>query len=221
MTSVEEEKLPLGQTETNDYWEAVREHVKTDRLWGTGVDQFGSRANGYRLTVDRFALCSEFSWTVTNPVTVGFVRTHAGRAVNDPLAGSGWWAWLLEQAGASVIASDINPPDGTPTNNWHRGGTHVEVARMDAAEAVTMGGAPWTLLLSWPPFDSDVGERMLRAYTGSRVIYIGEGYGGCCGNDAMFEAFEQNWQEVATHRPIQYYGIHDYITVYDRKAATA
>lgn len=217
----ESSTLPvLAPTGTNAYWEAVRDHVKIDRFYGGPcVDTYGSIARNFEIRVDRHELCSEFSWTVTDPVTVDFVQAHAGQSVNDPLAGSGWWAWLLEQAGVDVIASDINPPDGTPANNWHHHPTHVDVARMDAADAVKLGGSPWTLLLSWPPYDSDVGERMLAAYTGRRVIYIGEGEGGCCGNDAMFAAFERDWCEIATHRPVQFYGMHDYITVYERNEA--
>lgn len=215
----ENSTLPvLAPASTNAYWEAVREYVKVDRFYGGPcVDTYGSIARDFDLRVDRHELCGRFSWTVTDPVTVDFVRAHAGRCVNDPLAGSGWWAWLLEQAGIDVIASDINPPDGTDANNWHREGMHVDVARMDAADAVKMGGAPWTLLLSWPPYESDVGERALAAYAGRRVIYIGEGEGGCCGNDAMFQALERDWQEVATCRPVQFYGLHDYVTVYERK----
>lgn len=214
----ENSTLPaLAPANTNAYWEAVREYVKVDRFYGGPcVDTYGAIERNFEIRVDRFELCSEFSWTVTDPITVDFVRRHAGQSVNDPLAGSGWWAWLLEQAGIDVIASDINPPDGTPANKWHRGGTHVDIARMDAAEAVKLGGAPWTLLLSWPPYESEVGEHMLAAYTGRRVIYIGEGEDGCCGNDAMFTVLERDWHEIATHRPVQFYGLHDYVTVYER-----
>ncbi len=212
MTSVE--------TTTNAYWEAVRDHIQIDRVFGAStpvVDTYGSISRDYGVRIDRNDLCSRYSWTVTDPATVEFVRDWAGGAVVDPLAGSGWWACLLSQAGVWVTATDQNPPDGTGANHWHRGTTHVHVGRMDAVDAAHMASPDRTLLLSWPPYDSTIGGDILAAYPGSRVIYIGEGWGGCCGDDSMFEAFERDWTRVAEHCPIQYYGIRDWVTVYERK----
>jgi hypothetical protein len=210
-------------TDTNAYWDAVRNHLADDRIFGGHpvpvVDTYGSIARDYRTRVDRNALCSQYSWTVTDPDTVEFVREHAGPMLIDPLAGSGWWAWLLGQDHVDVLASDENPPNGTSDNNWHRGSAHVQIARMDAVDAVAQANQSRTLLLSWPPYDSDIGARILDAYRGNRVIYIGETAGGCCGDDRMFDLLDQGWQEIADHRPIQYYGIRDWVTVYQRKDA--
>lgn len=208
-------------TTTNEYWEAVRGHVQMDNVFGSPVpvvDAYGSIRGDYGIKVDRNALCSKYSWTVTDPATVEFVRDHAGPMLVDPLAGSGWWAYLLEQDHVDVLASDANPPDGTDANTWHRGGAHLPLLRLDAVDAVERGGPLRTLLLSWPPYDSDIGAQILAAYRGSRIIYIGEGWGGCCGDDGMFQQFESDWSEVAEHRPIQYYGIRDWVTVYERKS---
>lgn len=224
VTSVRDEATTAtpASADTNAYWEAVRKHVKIDRVMGAGpvVDTYGALTGNYQPCLDRHELTSRYSWTVTDPATVQFVRQHAGNAVIDPLAGSGWWARLVQESGARILASDINPPDGTPANNWHREAeTHVEIDQMDAVEAITLAGPYWTLLLSWPPYESDTGERALRAYQGERVIYIGEGWGGNCGNDAMFETLERDWEETAAHRPVQWYGLRDYVTVYERKQA--
>lgn len=211
------------ERDTNAYWDAVRDHIEQDDLFGGPVvDSYGSIA--YRRTreieyrCDRGELTSIYAWTVSDPATVAFVREHAGPMVVDPLAGSGWWAHLLDQAGITVLASDLNPPDGTEANHWHRSSTHARVGQADAADAVALAPATATLLLSWPPYDSDIGARIVEAYRGDRIVYIGEGWGGCCGDDRMFELFERGWVQVAEHRPVQFYGIHDYVTIYQRKA---
>lgn len=56
------------------------------------------------------------------------------------------------------------------------------------------------------------------AYEDGSSCYIGEGPGGCCGDDRLFELLDQQWAKVAEHRPVQWFGIHDYVTVYDRRA---
>lgn len=207
-------------TVTNDYWDAVRDHIEQDNLWGGPVvDTYGTVTRNFRERVDRFALCGRFSWTVTDPDAVAFVTEHAGPHVVDPMAGSGWWAHLLGENGIRVDASDLNPPDGTDANHWHRDDQHVPVLQLDAVQAATVAPVDATLLLSWPPYDSQIGHDVLAAFGGPRVIYIGEGEGGCCGTDAMFELLGKDWTEIAAHRPVQYYGIHDHVTVYDREEA--
>lgn len=74
------------------------------------------------------------------------------------------------------------------------------------------------MLLSWPPYSASAGNDIIRAYGGRRIIYIGEGEFGCCGDDKMWTTLGNFWEEVATHRPIQWFGLHDYITVYERRA---
>ncbi|MFJ1539201.1 hypothetical protein ACIODS_11730 [Micromonospora chalcea] len=50
------------------------------------------------------------------------------------------------------------------------------------------------------------------------MIYIGEDWGGCCGDDGLFEAFERDWTKVAERVPVQWDGMHDVVNVYGRKA---
>jgi hypothetical protein len=150
-----------------------------------------------------------YAMTISDPATIGFITAYASGRVIDPLAGTGYWAYLLQQMGVDVIASDIHPPERT----W----THVEVA--DAAAAVA-GMSDRTLLLSWPPHRRPAGTRVLRAFPGSRVIYLGEDFGGCCGTAAMFDLLRDEWGEVAEHTPIQWPGSHDYVTVFDRRHQT-
>lgn len=211
----------MTNTETNDYWEAVRDFLEPDSLAGGAlvVDNYGSLAHrrdrtGYQERCDRMELTSRYSWTVTAPETVGFVVEHCGNLVVDPLAGSGWWAHLLGDAGVTVIASDQHQPGGS--NTYHRHTTHVPVAELDAAAAVDLAPDGATLLLSWAPMD-DTAYRAVKAFRGTRLIHIGEGWGGCTGDDDLFELLGREWAQVAEHRPIQFYGLHDYVTVYDRK----
>lgn len=199
----------------NPYWNEVRNTVEADRTWG------GPTARIYAFDgspyADRHDLVGRYAWTISDPATVAFVAEHAGARVLDPMAGSGYWAYLLS-ATADVLAFDLNPPD-LGGNHWHKQGViHAPVDRGDAIEVADRHGAGRTLLLAWPPYDDPTGASVVRAYGGARIVYIGESSGGCCGDDNLFDEFRSNWVKVAEHRPVQYTGMHDFVIVYDRKA---
>lgn len=197
-------------TMTNAYWDAVKDHVNpTGSLWRT-PEVYGYGAG----KPSRCDHVKQYSWTITDPATVAFVVEHAGPRLIDPMAGTGWWAYLLGQSGMDVVASDVAPC----ANQWCDTTLYVPVAEVDGAEAVA-NHADRTLLLSWPPYDSPDGAAIVRAYPGDRVIYIGEGDGGCTGDDDLHELLRTEWREVAGHVPVQWFGMHDRVTVYDRAGA--
>jgi hypothetical protein len=223
--------LPAA-TLANPYWDAVRDHVDpTGSLWGTPtVDGLGryrtpdgriDLARWNQEALKRHDFTARYAWTITDPATVDFVIRHAGPRLVDPLAGTGYWAWLLSQAGVDVVAYDQHPPTvDSESNRWHRNvAAHCPVMQGDAVDTVTVHGDR-TLLLAWPPCASPLGADVLRAYAGPRVIYIGEGQFGCCGDDAMFDLLARDWVEVADHVPVQWDGLHDVVRVYHRAEVT-
>ncbi|MGS2615108.1 hypothetical protein ACVCAH_11360 [Micromonospora sp. LZ34] len=139
-----------------------------------------------------------YSWTITDPETVAFVAEHSGGRLVDPMAGTGYWAWQLTQAGVDVAAYDLNPPAlHSSANPWHRDtAAHFPVSMADAKDSAALH-PDRALLLSWPPYEQSIGVETLGRYAGQRVIYIGEDWGGCCGDDGMFEAFERDWTKLA------------------------
>ncbi|GIF08710.1 hypothetical protein [Actinoplanes siamensis] len=194
-------------TYTNPYWDAVRDKLRFDSL-----DKATVVGGTYDL-VRRHDLVSEYAWTVTDPATVAFVAQHCGPRVVDPLAGSGYWAYLLGQHGIDVAASDLQPGE----SQWHRHGVHVPVVEEEGAAAVRDAGRDRTLLLSWPPYDTPIGAHLIQAYQGDRIVYIGEKAWGCCGDEDMWTALESGWTEAAEHKPVRWWGLRDWVTVYERK----
>jgi hypothetical protein len=197
----------------NDMWELVRSRAGYTRvLW---------RAAGLRVefVVDRdpHDVAARFSWTITSPGTVRFVRDHCGPRVVDPLAGTGWWAFLLGRIGVDVVASDVAPSDQRDESSY-RHPTWVPVVQANGAERTTAYGRDRTLLLGWPPIDSQVGRDVLAAYTGNRVIYMGESRGGCCGTSDLFEVLDERWKQVADHLPVRWHGYTDLVRVFERKS---
>ncbi len=204
----------------NPMWDEVSQHVRAGERFEAARVLGGWAARD--ISGRRFELVSQWSWTVTSPDTVAFVAYWLGSHAIDPLAGSGYWAFLLRQLGVDVVATDLNPPN-LAANKYHHDGVHCDLIQMDAERSVTRLGVGRSLLLSWPPYAEPVGAQVVGAFTGERIVYIGEGEGGCCGDDDMFAAFGRDWTEVAHHEPVQFLGMHDYVHVYDRarKAVTS
>ncbi|WP_152531363.1 hypothetical protein [Mycobacterium sp. UM_CSW] len=164
---------------------------------------------------NRQLLVRKYCWTIPDPDTVAFVAKHAHGGLVDPIAGTGYWAYLLAQVGVAVVCYDLNPGAALATNGWHDEVLHVDVGAKDCAEAAA-SHPDRTLFLSWPPHGQDVGERILLAYKGNRVIYVGDGQGGATGDDRMHRILETDWTEVDSRQPVQWWGQHDRVTVYER-----
>jgi hypothetical protein len=212
----------------NPYWDAVRvlsdSRLNFDGRWSP--ESFGyDLRTGQRVGPSRDEMVVLYAWAITDPASVAFVAAHAPGGVVEVGAGAGYWAWQLAQRGVDVIAYDDAPPNthrnrfsqpspGEMRTLWYpvaQGGTDMAARYPDRA-----------LFLCWPPYSTPMAWAALTAYTGSRVIYIGEGEGGCTADDDFHTAIGSGeWTEVAAHQPAQWGGIHDWITVYDRAGVAA
>lgn len=191
----------------NPYWDAIADLVTDNHPFGRVVDQWPH--NKPEPQINRHHLVAAYSWTITDPETVEFVATHANGSMVDPMAGTGYWAYLLGQLGIDVVCSDK-----APGNNVYHSGSKLFVPIETIEGSIAVARHPdRTLLLSWPPYDTSDGFDTLSAYKGRRVIFMGEA-GGCTGDEQLHDLLNLKWVVIGEHRPIQWYGLHDYVTVY-------
>ena len=59
----------------------------------------------------------------------------------------------------------------------------------------------------------------LRAYAGRRVAYVGEWDGGCTGDEAFHALLSRGWRETERVAIPQWWGLHDALYIYERRAA--
>lgn len=208
-------------TVDNPYWEAVKDCVETDRVGGNPVVGYFSLdrtvAQNLARSPNRQGLVRKYCWTIPDPDTLAFVAGHAGDGLVDPVAGTGYWAYLLAQMGVDVICYDLNPGMDFVVNGWHGDDLYADISAKDCAEATALH-PDRTLFLSWPPHGQDVGARILLAYKGYRVIYIGGARGGATGDDQMHRLLDSDWTEVDCRQPVLWWGQHDRVMVYERGA---
>jgi len=74
-----------------------------------------------------------------------------------------------------------------------------------------------TLFLCWPPYDTPMGLGHLVAHAGNWFIYVGEGSGGCTGDDAFHEYLREHFECVERVEIPQWDGIYDDLSIWARR----
>lgn len=169
---------------------------------------------------DRHALVRRYSFAVPDDEAIGSIA-GLKMPVMEFGAGTGYWAWMLSQAGVDVMAFDILPPGIPETQNgYHFEKTFHEVYPGDGSEFLKACKFcnEFALMLCWPDLDTSFAHDTLKAYQdrgGQTFIYIGEGPGGCTADDEFFELLScGDWSlDIEVDIP-QWGGIRDYLEVY-------
>lgn len=220
--SSQDQAVPDGMK--NPLWDAVRWmpaepywHDATELQPTYAYNAFNKETAGELEQVggSRHHLASHYAWSIISPGDVTWmVEQLAGRAVVEIGAGSGYWAWQLEQAGVDVAAYDPNPAG--EDNKFCAAGPYTTVL-MDDASAVKHH-QDRALLMVWPPYEGEHARHALSLYEGDLLIYAGEGWGGCTADDGFYELLEAEWDEVSVApRHVTWWGIHCRLAAYVRK----
>jgi hypothetical protein len=189
---------------------------------------------------EQHAVKKHFAWAVPNDDALAAVAKHSPNGVVEIGAGGGYWAGMLRACGVDVVAYDPAPPKDGPTK-WHsKPGGWSDVDRGDHRTAARHPGR--TLLLVWPSCEEAWAGEAVRRYHksgGDTVIYVGEGPGGCTGDDTLHRLLgaddgycthhlftSEDCDCVTRVEPLfselddvtipQWFGIHDHLTVYRR-----
>lgn len=172
--------------------------------------------SAHRMRRDR--LTAQYAWAI--PIEPVLQRLAELAPICDLGCGTGYWAELLEKAGArKVLAVDSSPPRDEK-NHYHRIERGVDIrhyVHIVRGDANTFNvPASHTLMLCWPTYSTAMASNALKRYRGDHVIYIGEGFGGCTADDAFHNALEKRWNMTAHYDIPQWPGIHDSVHVYER-----
>lgn len=180
----------------------------------------------------RWTATRDYAFAVPTPEAIAAIMAAAPRLV-ELGAGTGYWAKLLADAGADILAFDVVPagtanayaardwdapapatPNASlPAHEGQRIGRWFSVAVGDAASLAAHHDR--ALLLVWPPMDAMAVEA-LTVWRGDVLVYVGE-WGGCNADDAFFERLEAEFDEVASLGLPQWEGLHDELWVFRRR----
>lgn len=199
-----------------EYEKALRQAGIVDWRDHYGIGGLGCAAPGLP-TVDRYAWVRRFGFAVPNDEAIRVIGGYG--PVLEVGAGCGCWAKELTRAGVDVVATDPHPP---PTESNVDGADYsfdrqlYSVERLDGLTALEKYPGR-SLLMVWPCYFRPWPAEVLRAYRGEVVCYVGEGEGGCTGNDEFHGLLNWHFREIESVTIPQWRGLHDLLYVYRRK----
>lgn len=198
-------------------------------------------AAGVDLDDTRSQLIARFGFAIPSEEALGAILRCSPRGVVELGAGTGYWAYLLQQLGLDVVAFDIAPaPDGQ--NRWFTGRRAWHPVHRGDYDVV--GHHPErTLLVVWPTKNEIWAATAVERYYdagGECLVYVGEGPGGRTGDD-VFHALlgeltscvqceygsttspcvcgvEARWRRSETVPLPHWPGYHDDLHIYTRRA---
>ena len=159
----------------------------------------------------RSELVKRFAWSIPNREALSAIASRG--PVVEIGAGAGYWAYCLSQLGTDVVAYDIAPA-GVSDNEYTTSVSWFEVSYGGPGRAAEHPDR--TLLLCWPPYDDPFAADGLAHFKGDRVVFIGEGRGGCTGDDRFFATLEHEFTKVKSIAIPTWVGVHDSVSIYQR-----
>jgi len=172
------------------------------------LNEFNQIKHSFKDYTHRETLVQKYAWAVPNEEAIKAIKA-LGTAVVEIGAGSGYWARVLSEAGIQVKAFD----NFTWTDGFSQYWFEIEKGSIEKATE----HSDKALMLCWPNYDEPFAYNALKAFAGDTFIYIGEGSGGCTGDDKFHDLLHSEWKEVETVSLPQWCGIHDYLSIWKRK----
>lgn len=180
---------------------------------------------GMRNYMSRQQFISDFGYVlVTEEVLAALVGLLKDKKVLDAGSGSGYLADALAKHGVDVTAAD--------TEDYLAEGSHSyqfqKRFKLDyhGSALDLLPGEFDVVMLSWPCYESSFGFEVASAMKpGQMLVYQGEGYGGCTGDDALHDllADEALWlsdedrSNLLNENHMRFEGIHDRWNVHRRR----
>lgn len=131
-------------------------------------------------------------------------------------AGTGALAAGIHRAGGACIATD----DFSWQKHWSKTTDVMQATALEAAGWLSREDRKYFgLLCSWPSYsDSWCFQAVSLLKPGQLFGYIGEGSGGCTGDEQLHNLLESDFEVVADHPTERFYGIYDHCWIYRRKS---
>src|SRR4051812_41614544 len=144
-----------------------------------------------------------YSWAVPSREVIEEIARHA--PLIEMGAGTGYWAWLLSQAGADVLAYDANVAAPPHWFGVREGGPEALSAHSGRA-----------LYLCWPPLDEPFAEGCLERYEGQTLLYLGAE--GRTAGPGFYARLEREWELVRRLEVPSWPGWENELRTYVRRA---
>lgn len=175
----------------------------------------------FALMTLRYSFVEQYGFVLLNQKLIDTASKFLkNKKVCEIGAGTGWLSYNLQQQGIDVTPIDYKPGQDS---NYGFKKLHTDILMYNGVDYLEQH-MPEVVLLSWPDYDTSFAFEILEKMTkGQTLIYIGEGYGGCTGNDQFFDLLEQKTNlnnsvtELLQESALCWTGVHDTWYVYEVK----
>lgn len=161
---------------------------------------------------ERRRLIRLYAWAIPNDEAINALVALS--PLVEVGAGSGYWASLIRQAGGIIRAFDN--PVGQSAYSFDAKHSPISVG----GAAISAHYPTSTLFLCWPPYECPFAYDALMAHRqagGTKLAYVGEDSYGCTGGKDFHTLLHHAYTRTQTIHLPQWEGIHDYLTIYERK----
>jgi putative endonuclease len=166
----------------------------------------------------RVRTVERFSWGIPNEEALRTILLF--NPIVEMGAGTGYWAALLRDKGADIIAYDQAPPNirtkRAIINLWHPG-RYVFTKVIEGIPKSLKFHQDRTLFLCWPSLGS-MTEQCLGFWKGEFLVFVGDRE--LCANQAFYEMIESEFLPVRIVRIPQWPAINDELVVWRRRQAS-
>ena len=198
--------------------ESVENLFKERNYFDSDRDNFELK---FGLMTLRYSFVEQFGFVLLNnkilDITADFLKD---KSVCEIGAGTGWLSYQLQKRDINITAIDYKPGHDS---DFGFKKLHTEVLMMNGIDYLE-SNFPDVVILSWPDYDTSFASDILSLLQkGQTLIYIGEGEGGCTGDDAFFELLNKKTElnETVTHslqkESLCWNGVHDTWYVFEVK----
>lgn len=160
----------------------------------------------------RSSLVRKYSWAIPDEAALLTIMKYA--PLVEIGAGTGYWAALLRNRGANVIAYDANLAESGRNGFIFKSEGWSEV--LSGTESVAAYHPDRTLFICWPPDKDPMAFRAVAKYKGRTLIYIGEESPGCTGDDDFHRLIQNEWKLQERVDLPRWHLIRDSLFVYTR-----
>ena len=170
---------------------------------------------------ERELLRQKYSYAIPNDEAINVIAQLS--PIVEVGAGTGYWASMISKCGGTITAYDCCGENGYVKPDDI--GKYYPVERWNPDFRTNWDGQNFSdylkpdhsLFICWPPIKHPMADDYLEAYEGNTFIFVGEGPGGCTGDNQFHERLKDDWDLVRTVSIPQFPSIHDFLAVYSRR----
>lgn len=198
---------------------SIKNTPSWEELQQLGPQEQKSWFRNYKEWERREKFVNEYAWAVPTKEAIDKIKDFIqGKTILEIASGNGLWSALMKKSGINVVATGIF------TEQYHKDQDHVNDNLFDKVENIDSDNAmnkyrdmDYVLMLCWPLYNEPLAYNALMNYDGDKLIYIGEGDGGCTGCDNFHKLLSSDFEHAERIQIPRWTGIYDAMHFFVRK----